>query len=41
METFKENGTIEFSSDILIGLQLKRSGDKNKEFNATEKNHVR
>lgn len=34
MEAFKESGAIEYSSDILIGLQLKGTGDK--EFDATE-----
>lgn len=34
MEAFKESGAIEYSSDILIGLQLKGAGDK--DFDATE-----
>ncbi len=34
MEAFKESGAIEYSSDILIGLQLKGAGEKN--FDATE-----
>jgi len=34
MEAFKESGAIEYSSDILIGLQLKGAGTK--DFNATE-----
>ena len=34
MEAFKESGAIEYSSDVLIGLQLKGAGDKN--FDANE-----
>lgn len=34
MEAFKESGAIEYSSDILIGLQLK--GAESKDFNDTE-----
>lgn len=34
MQAFKESGAIEYSSDILIGLQLKGAGDK--DFNPTE-----
>lgn len=34
MAAFKESGAIEYSSDVLIGLQLKGAGDKG--FNATE-----
>lgn len=34
MEAFKESGAIEYSSDVLIGLQLKGAGGK--DFNATE-----
>lgn len=34
MEAYKESGAIEYSSDVLIGLQLKGAGEK--EFNATE-----
>ena len=34
MEAFKESGAIEYSSDVLIGLQLKGAGSK--DFNATE-----
>ncbi len=34
MEAFKESGAIEYSSDVLIGLQLEGAGDKN--FNANE-----
>lgn len=34
MEAFKESGAIEYSSDILIGLQLKGAGKKN--FDANE-----
>lgn len=34
MQAFKESGAIEYSSDILIGLQLKGAGQK--EFDATE-----
>jgi replicative DNA helicase len=29
MEAFKESGAIEYSSDVLIGLQLKGVGDNN------------
>lgn len=29
MQAFKESGAIEYSSDVLIGLQLKGAGDKN------------
>ena len=29
MTSFKESGAIEYSSDILIGLQLKGAGDPN------------
>ena len=34
MEAFKESGSIEYSSDVLIGLQLKGAGEKN--FNPLE-----
>lgn len=34
MEAFKESGAIEYSSDVLIGLQLKGAGEKN--FDANE-----
>ena len=34
MEAFKESGAIEYSSDVLIGLQLKGAGGK--DFNAIE-----
>lgn len=34
MEAFKESGAIEYSSDVLIGLQLKGAGAK--DFNATD-----
>jgi replicative DNA helicase len=34
MEAFKESGAIEYSSDVLIGLQLEGAGEDN--FNATE-----
>lgn len=34
MEAFKESGAIEYSSDILLGLQLKGAGENN--FNANE-----
>ena len=38
MEAFKESGAVEYSSDILIGLQLKGAGKKvgNEKFNPTE-----
>ncbi|MBD5143288.1 MAG: hypothetical protein HDT22_06725, partial [Ruminococcus sp.] len=34
MQSYKESGAIEYSSDILIGLQLKGAGKK--EFDVTE-----
>lgn len=34
MQAFKESGAIEYSSDVLIGLQLEGAGDK--DFNAIE-----
>ena len=34
MEAFKESGAVEYSSDVLIGLQLKGAGKK--DFNPTE-----
>jgi replicative DNA helicase len=34
MKAFKESGAIEYSSDVLIGLQFKR--EEGKDFNATE-----
>lgn len=34
MEAFKESGSLEYGSDVLIGLQLKGAGSKN--FNANE-----
>lgn len=34
MEAFKESGAVEYSSDVLIGLQLKGAGGK--DFNSTE-----
>lgn len=34
MEAFKESGAVEYSSDVLIGLQLEGAGSK--DFNATE-----
>lgn len=34
MEAFKESGAVEYSSDVLIGLQLKGAGGR--EFNTTE-----
>jgi replicative DNA helicase len=34
MEAFKESGAVEYSSDVLIGLQLKGAGKK--EFNPTD-----
>ena len=37
MEAFKESGAIEYSSDVLIGLQLKGAGQKDFDINA-EKN---
>lgn len=36
MEAFKESGSIEYSSDVLIGLQLKGVGDKDKDFDLVE-----
>lgn len=34
LEAFKESGSLEYGSDVLIGLQLKGAGSKN--FNSTE-----
>ena len=34
MEAFKESGAIEYSSDVLLGLQLEGAGEK--DFNAKE-----
>jgi replicative DNA helicase len=36
MMAFKESGSIEYSCDVLIGLQLKGVGDKDKDFNVDE-----
>lgn len=36
MEAFKESGSIEYGSDVLIGLQLRGAGDKSKEFDVNE-----
>ena len=41
MEAFKESGAIEYSSDVLIGLQLKGVGSKDFEVNAAKKKHPR
>jgi len=34
MESFKESGAVEYSSDVLLGLQLRGAGEKG--FDATE-----
>ena len=31
MEAFKESGAIEYSSDVLMGLQVKNAGDPEEE----------
>jgi replicative DNA helicase len=41
MEAFKESGAIEYSSDVLIGLQLKGAGQKDFDINAEKNKHPR
>ena len=41
MQAFKESGAIEYSSDILIGLQLKGAGEKNFDANEAKKKSPR
>lgn len=41
MEAFKESGAIEYSSDVLIGLQLKGSGKKDFDANEAKKKSPR
>lgn len=41
MEAFKESGAIEYSSDILIGLQLKGAGKKDFDANEAKKKNPR
>ena len=41
MEAFKESGAIEYSSDVLIGLQLKGAGAKNFDANEAKKKSPR
>ena len=41
MEAFKESGAIEYSSDVLIGLQLKGIGTKDFDVNTAKKKHPR
>ena len=41
MEAFKESGAIEYSSDVLIGLQLKGAGKKDFDANAAKKKSPR
>lgn len=41
MEAFKESGAIEYSSDVLIGLQLKGVGSKEFDVNTAKKKHPR
>lgn len=41
MEAFKESGAIEYSSDVLIGLQLKGAGEKNFDANAQKDKNPR
>jgi len=36
MEAFKESGAIEYSGDVIIGLQLKGAGDKDFDVNAAK-----
>jgi replicative DNA helicase len=37
MSSFKESGAIEYSSDVLIGMQLKGAGDKNADLEELKK----
>lgn len=41
MEAFKESGAIEYSSDVLIGLQLKGMGEKDFDVNEAKKKSPR
>lgn len=41
MEAFKESGAIEYSSDVLLGLQLKGAGEKNFDANEAKKKSPR
>ena len=41
MEAFKESGAIEYSSDVLIGLQLKGAGEKNFDVDEAKRNNPR
>lgn len=41
MEAFKESGAIEYSSDVLIGLQLKGAGSKSFDANEAKKKNPR
>lgn len=41
MDAFKESGAIEYSSDVLIGLQLKGAGNKNFDVDAAKKAYPR
>lgn len=41
MEAFKESGAIEYSSDVLIGLQLKGAGKKDFDANEAKKKNPR
>ena len=41
MESFKESGAIEYSSDVLIGLQAKGAGKKEFDVNAANRKDPR
>lgn len=41
MEAFKESGAIEYSSDVLIGLQLAGAGGKNFDVNEAKRKDPR
>lgn len=41
MEAFKESGSLEYGSDVLIGLQLKGAGDKKFDANEAKKKNPR
>lgn len=41
MEAYKESGAIEYSSDVLLGLQLKGAGGKNFDANEAKKKNPR
>ena len=41
MEAFKESGAVEYSSDVLIGLQLKGAGEKSFDYTAEKKKNPR